>query len=260
MSIQASESPPSPESLKLLNLRDLAIKLMSPPSKVFIEEVIEPQPRLKKQSIFFNDGFAVSAYKKVADLHEEGFEVKKKKAVSKAPASLTPNQTLTLRSLAPPPPGFLSAPKLIESRNHEFSTDSSWGSGVHPSTIQSFDISLLTDAIATSTPILEELPQKSQHKRVERCQYEGEQVIGDQRPAVLKFYNLKKRFGFLTLTDDGTDIFFCEDDIMVSGQPLKVFKDAVVRKKSIQAVCDVIRYGIEEEKLKAANIEFSITE
>eukprot|EP00359_Climacostomum_virens_P011015 CAMPEP_0204903956 /NCGR_PEP_ID=MMETSP1397-20131031/4580_1 /ASSEMBLY_ACC=CAM_ASM_000891 /TAXON_ID=49980 /ORGANISM="Climacostomum Climacostomum virens, Strain Stock W-24" /LENGTH=260 /DNA_ID=CAMNT_0052072673 /DNA_START=175 /DNA_END=957 /DNA_ORIENTATION=+ len=260
--MQGSNHTSSPDN-RLLKLRDVALKLISPPPKVYVEESFEAQPKVKKQSVFFNDGFAISSFKRISNsLEEVGFEVKKKKAIpGQIKAPLTPKRDLDLRGLAAPPPGFLSAPKKMESKQYDLSTDSSSGSGVHAPSIQNFDIGLLSSAITAPTPILEELPNKSLHKRYERCTYEGETVIGINKGAALKFYNLKKRFGFLTLSDDGSEVFFCEDDILVAGQPLKVFKEAVLKKKSIAALCSVIRYTSEgEEKLKATNIEFTISD
>jgi hypothetical protein len=241
-------------SESLMSLREIAAKLIAPAPRVFIEEDLT-KPKLKKHTVFFNEGFSVQ-HKQTSALEAEGFEVKRK-LPRRAPTALTPASDLSaLAQLTPPPPGFFSAQKtngLLPDSVRNLSS----GAKVKSHSVQAIDFNVLSKATDASPPILEELPAKSLSKRLERCQYEGEEVIGARKPACIKFYNLRGRFGFLTL-DDGTDVFFCEDDILVSGYPLKQFKDEVSRKANLALVCDVIRYESRgEEKLKAANIEFA---
>ena len=72
----------------------------------------------------------------------------------------------------------------------------------------------------------------------------------------MKFYNLQKRFGFIKVDNEDFDVFICEDDILLSGQSLRKFKDNVHKKSSLSFEFNIIKYinnGI--EKMKAIMIE-----
>jgi len=63
-------------------------------------------------------------------------------------------------------------------------------------------------------------------KRQDRGKFEVEQEEELRSLGNLKFYNKKKRFGFISMENEG-DVFICEDDIIVSGLNLKDFKNLV---------------------------------
>lgn len=94
-------------------------------------------------------------------------------------------------------------------------------------------------------------------KRQQRKVINNEEVICKSFSGELKFYNLKKRFGFIKVNNQDFDAFICEDDILLSGANLRKFKDDVYNKKKINLEFDVIKYVNDQgtEMQKAVNIK-----
>ena len=67
-------------------------------------------------------------------------------------------------------------------------------------------------------------------KREQRGTFVEEALSEKRVTGEIKFYQLKKRFGFITLDQDQSDIFLCEDDLVLSGVNIKRFKEAVFKK------------------------------
>jgi cold shock CspA family protein len=68
-------------------------------------------------------------------------------------------------------------------------------------------------------------------KRIDRIKFDKEILDDTFTTGILKFYNKKKRFGFIApIEDKGGDVFLCEDDIIISGINLKDFKDRVTNQ------------------------------
>lgn len=75
------------------------------------------------------------------------------------------------------------------------------------------------------TPLLQMPPKKV--RRAQRGTFESESVLSSRVRGTIKFYNLKKRFGFITQENDGSDVFLCEDDLILSEINHKKFKEEV---------------------------------
>jgi hypothetical protein len=67
-------------------------------------------------------------------------------------------------------------------------------------------------------------------KREKRGTFNEEKVSYDRYEGEIKFYQLKKRFGFIALDEDKSDVFLCEDDLVLSGINIKKFKEAVFKR------------------------------
>jgi hypothetical protein len=93
-------------------------------------------------------------------------------------------------------------------------------------------------------------------KRNMRGTFNEQEISYDRYCGFLKFYNLKKRYGFMLVENEDFEVFICEDDLLVSGQNLRKFKDDVYKKKSVQCEFNVKKYLNDEgvEKRKAINI------
>ena len=105
-----------------------------------------------------------------------------------------------------------------------------------------------------STDVQLRLPPKKQ-KRAERGTFQAEEVKPERVRGVLKFYHLKKRFGFVTLERDGCDIFICEDDLVLSGVNHKQFKeDVAAGQKPLLEFSVKLYWEKDKEKKKAIDI------
>jgi hypothetical protein len=109
-----------------------------------------------------------------------------------------------------------------------------------------------------TTPIkLEAPPPPVKHsisKRKMRSEFPGEKETSDRFTGTLKFYQLKKRLGFIRLNDE--DIFLCEDEIVLSGISAKKFKSSVLKNRSMDLTFRIKSY-LDHGKLrrKAFDIE-----
>ena len=100
-------------------------------------------------------------------------------------------------------------------------------------------------------------PPKKITKRAERGQFEVEQTEELRSVGTLKFYNKKKRFGFITMENE-SDVFLCEDDIIVSGLNLKDFKNLVTDTPADKIKFTFVIKTYEEkgrQKRKAVNVK-----
>ncbi|CAG9328493.1 unnamed protein product [Blepharisma stoltei] len=207
--------------------------------------------------------------------HEELKKLKSHKIVDPMPLQLTP-----------PPPGFEKVAKIDKSKVEEAKNPTRITSEPDKSYLKVEEskkkftwADLSSDSDFTPTPvsilkkhekepvkgiqieqqpiILKSPPQKgSLVKREKRGKFNEEQVIEKKFTGKLKFYQLKKRFGFITLDVDQADIFLCEDDLLLSGINHKKFKESVISKQPMSFRFHIKKY-IEngKEKRKAIDIE-----
>ncbi|CAG9319674.1 unnamed protein product [Blepharisma stoltei] len=96
-------------------------------------------------------------------------------------------------------------------------------------------------------------------KRKKRGEFQDETIIQNRYTGILKFYKLKNRFGFIAMDDGSTDVFICEDDLVLSGVNLKKFKQDVYNKIPIQLSFLIKEYE-DKGKPKRKAVEISMTE
>ena len=92
-------------------------------------------------------------------------------------------------------------------------------------------------------------------KREKRSTFDNEEISCDRYTGKLKFYNLHKRFGFIEVDNEDFDAFICEDEMLLSGQNLRRFKDDVYKKNPVFFEFHIKKYlnnGV--EKWKAVKI------
>ena len=108
--------------------------------------------------------------------------------------------------------------------------------------------------------ILQPLPVKlSWIKREQRGTFTEEEVSSERHFGEIKFYQLKKRFGFISLDIDKSDIFLCEDDIVISKINMKKFKEIIFKKIPLRLSFLIKKYNESNvEKRKAIEIELLI--
>ena len=103
---------------------------------------------------------------------------------------------------------------------------------------------------------LQHPPKKSLVKRELRGTFGFEYTSQDFFTGKLKFYQLKKRFGFITLDIDESDVFLCEDDLVLSSINIKKFKEDVINRKPIYFTFNMKKYLENgKEKRKAVNVK-----
>lgn len=98
-------------------------------------------------------------------------------------------------------------------------------------------------------------------KREKRGSFTEETISSERHTGVVKFYQLKKRFGFISLDIDGTDIFLCEDDLVISLVNIKVFKEKIYFKNTMRMSFLIKKYfenGV--KKRKAIELEMEPAE
>ena len=103
---------------------------------------------------------------------------------------------------------------------------------------------------------VDEGPKKSIKKREDRGSFDSQHVTEERYSGRLKFYQMKKRFGFITLQQDPPeDVFLCEDDIILSGLNHKKFKENIVNRIDMLFHFNIKQY-VERgrDKKKAVNI------
>jgi cold shock CspA family protein len=145
------------------------------------------------------------------------------------------------------PPGF-------EKPWHEYSTESE----CTPMSIQSLDIKNVQPKpeLAMNDVLLKQPPKVGIVKRETRGKFNEEEVSFERYFGKLKFYQLKKRFGFISLEEDGSDVFLCEDDLVLSGVSYKKFKEDVFNKVEMRLEFNIKRYmENEKEKRKAISVK-----
>lgn len=150
--------------------------------------------------------------------------------------------------------------------------DYSSGSNFTPSQTQQFNWEILPEKspevrptprlprpkpVPLSAPSAEEgkAPFQLQHppkkvKRVKRGSFAEETVLSSRVHGTTKFYNLKKRFGFITQENDSSDVFVCEDDLVLSDVNYKKFKEEVAagRKPRFEFSVKIYQEKAQEKK------------
>lgn len=134
--------------------------------------------------------------------------------------------------LTPPPPGFgeksekkFPSPEK-KKRWGDFSSDSDLSG-----TPLSRNIRPVSIPVQKSEVILKPPPSKpSLIKREKRSTFENESISENCYIGKVKFYNLKKRNGFITV-EGSDDVFLPEDELALSGIILRKFKDDIYNKK-----------------------------
>jgi hypothetical protein len=188
-----------------------------------------------RQTVFFDSSISIPDLQKIgetADI-EQLFSVwdythKKFKAWASSPLKQTPTKSAHKLTRFPflltPPPGFEGI-KPINALS-DISTESE----VSPSIEQRRQCTVSLNEVRLQPP-----PNKNGLvKREKRGMFCEEHVDSDLECGELKFYQLKKRFGFISLDEDKSDVFLCEDDLVLSGVSIKKFKEAVFKKTELR--------------------------
>jgi len=103
-------------------------------------------------------------------------------------------------------------------------------------------------------PFLLQSPPKKV-RRAKRGSFETESVLSSRVRGTIKFYNLKKRFGFITQENDSSDVFLCEDDLILSEVNYKKFKEEVAASHKPRFEYSVKVYQDKgQEKKKAVSL------
>ena len=100
-------------------------------------------------------------------------------------------------------------------------------------------------------------PLNRYKKRRERCTHNNEEVNSEVIEGEIKRYNLKKRFGVICFYQQKVNVY--EDDLILSGTNIKIFKDLVKKKCKIMVMFQlkkVFEEGV--EKLRPINIQVTI--
>ena len=87
---------------------------------------------------------------------------------------------------------------------------------------------------------------KRQARNQQICKEAQSEYVG-----IVKAYRLNKRFGFIHIEEAKKDVFFCEDDLVISGVNIKQFKNLVYKKQPISLAFKIQTYidrGSEREK------------
>ena len=117
----------------------------------------------------------------------------------------------------------------------------------------------LSPNVETNEVLLKQPPKVGLVKRENRGKFNEEEVSYDRYTGKLKFYQLKKRFGFVSLDEDNSDVFLCEDDLILSGLSFKKFKEDVFKRCEIRLEFNIKKY-MEGEKEKRKAISVNIIE
>jgi hypothetical protein len=259
------------------------ITSLSAPKQV-LQRDHQPDTRSKK-NIFFNQAIPISELKFLGDIdsiqeeYDQVAELKSwersrksvEKWLSKSTSSrpsdpakfhlelqklrkvkiLTPDEI----RLTPPPPGFSDktdkpvAP--VKKRWVDFSSDSDLSG-----TPIEFNFHPLKIQVQKSEVILQAPPSRPGNiKREKRGKFETEVISEKLYTGKLKFFHLKKRYGFIIM-DNGEDVFLVEDQIILSGINYKKFKDDVFNKLPINFRFQIKSHtDLGKEKKIATNIE-----
>jgi hypothetical protein len=228
----------------------------------------------RRQDIFFNENIPLSELRKIAGLDEddglsdvgEVWRSTKHRYclwMSQSCATVSCSaynfhkqlqakfyKTLDDLQLTPPPPGFRDSPTQIQpkSLSRALTCDSISSSVENPRKLL-----MQTEAIELGSPP----KKKGLCKREDRGKFIEENITPDRHTGTLKFYQLKKRFGFITLDEDETDVFLCEDDIVLSGIHHKHFKDTVLHKNALHFSFRIKTYE-EQGRIKRKAIEIKL--
>ena len=145
-----------------------------------------------------------------------------------------------------PPPGFENMKPTLNL------SDISTESEVSP-TIQRLRLcNIIENEVKLQAP-----PKCGLVKREKRGVFNEEKVSYDRYDGEIKFYQLKKRFGFIALDEDKSDVFLCEDDLVLSGVNIKKFKEAVF-KRTVIRMNFLIKFYYENGAQKRKAIEVKL--
>jgi hypothetical protein len=237
-------------------------------------EILSPPKR--HQNIFFNEKIPLCELKRLAGLDDEGtvgigeaWMCTKERYVrwmSQSCATVTSSAyrfhknlgdkrygSLDDLQLTPPPPGFRISPRVL--RPKSLCSELSYEANLTPMRTGKVpeELPIQTESCELSSP-----PKKmGLCKREGRGKFTGENVTEDRHTGTLKFYQLKKRFGFITLEEDESDVFLCEDDIVLSGIHHKHFKDTVLNKNAMRFSFRIKTYE-EQGRIKRKAIEIQL--
>lgn len=233
------------------------------------------KPLRSQQNVFFNEKIPLAEFKRIADLEEcidvvadtwSSTKERYDRWISKSCASVscsayqfhtklasTRYESVNELQLTPPPPGFRSLSWAVRPR-------SLWDEKSRVETLLQvkLDNEQVDQAVASVPNELVLSPiKKGLCKREVRGKFTEEIVTAERTTGTLKFYQLKKRFGFITLDEDESDVFLCEDDIVLSGIHHKHFKDTVLRKNPLRFSFRIKTYE-EQGKAKRKAIEIEL--
>lgn len=114
---------------------------------------------------------------------------------------------------------------------------------------------LVSPNVFNSEVLLQQPPKIGLVKREIRGKFNEEEVSYERYTGKIKFYQLKKRFGFISLDEDRSDVFLCEDDLILSGISYKKFKEDIFNKSGLRLEFNIKKYlEGDKEKRKAINI------
>jgi hypothetical protein len=212
-----------------------------------------------KENVFFNQNVPISDLRKLGEddnvnkLFDKWEQTQKKYnawvSASGSPAKFSPiKPSLSFPKfpfLISPPPGFENiTPKTFSDLSTESETS--------PSRMLRKIIPLPTNEVK-----LKPAPIKfGWTKREQRGLFNKEEISSERYTGTIKFYQLKKRLGFIKLDLDGSDIFLCEDDLVISMINIKKFKEAIYNKLTISMRFLIKKYFESTvEKRKAVDIE-----
>ena len=92
--------------------------------------------------------------------------------------------------------------------------------------------------------------------RLSRVSLTNEIVLAENTTGKLKFYSFKNRYGFILWDRDASDIFLCEDDLILSGVNLKSIKKAITKKIEMKLQFTVLKYIRDgKDARKAVNLK-----
>ena len=92
--------------------------------------------------------------------------------------------------------------------------------------------------------------------RLSRVSLSSEIVLAEDATGKLKFYSFRNRYGFILWDRDASDIFLCEDDLVLSGIKLKDVKKAITKKIEMKFRFTVLKYVRDGNNArKAVNLE-----
>ncbi|CAG9326285.1 unnamed protein product [Blepharisma stoltei] len=243
----------------------------------------------KPQNIFFNASISISQLKVMGDIdvideevdespeNNKNCETNKSRIDNKKNKSSSPNseeaeniegELLKVRKIdellplekTPPPPGF-EKPKAPKKKFNwsEVGYDSDF-TPTPVSEIKPMEKIVNHIEISHEPVVLQAPPLKPAIlKRKIRGNFEAEKVSGIRHTGILKFYQLKKRFGFISMDDNSKDVFLCEDDLILSGVNHKKFKQDVYNKVPVHLSFLLKEYE-EKGQLKRKAVEILVIE
>ncbi|OMJ81857.1 hypothetical protein SteCoe_17623 [Stentor coeruleus] len=210
-------------------------------------------------NVFFNSSVSILELKKISEntsieeLYHTWGETQKKfkewasnssSPAKTSPAKFTPKLT-KYPFLLTPPPGFEKIKPILQL------SDISTESEISPSQDKRKLCKVIENDVKLQAP-----PFKyGLIKREKRGTFDEECVLNDKFQGEIKFYQLKKRFGFISLDMDKSDVFLCEDDLVLSGVSIKKFKEAIFKKIAIRFEFYIKNYNENgADKRKAVDI------